>query len=116
MTTRWAHAALFHEVLGVLVGGTLGGILVWDMFVIRSACTGGPVTPHLAPSSRPKRPPSLTTQVTIVNSCYASKSPRPEQLLRCVRDEWHALRDAATVVPAPAEAEGGAAAAKAKAA
>ncbi|KIZ02477.1 hypothetical protein MNEG_5482 [Monoraphidium neglectum] len=58
---------------------------------------------------------SYDNQVTIVNSCYVSKSSCPEQLLRCVRDEWAALRDAATV-PAPVEeAEGcGAVGAKAK--
>jgi len=43
-----------------------------------------------------------TTQVTLVNSCYATKTDRPEQLLHCIRDEWHALKAAAT---APADGD-----------
>ncbi|KAI8473104.1 MAG: hypothetical protein J3K34DRAFT_519278 [Monoraphidium minutum] len=65
---------------------------------------------------------SYADQVTIVNSCYVSKSSHPEKLLACVRDEWAALRDAATMLPAPPAADGaggalggGGAAAKAKA-
>jgi hypothetical protein len=48
-------------------------------------------------------------QVTLVNSCYASKSAHPEQLLESIRAEWLALKAAAV---APADVAG----AKAKAA
>ncbi|GBF88074.1 hypothetical protein Rsub_00786 [Raphidocelis subcapitata] len=56
---------------------------------------------------------SYDNQVTLVNSCYATKSTRPQDLLDCIREEWRALKAAAT---APASgSDGGAAALKAKA-